>query len=137
MAWSRSPAPTPPGVAAAARASIPVVSTMRPAAAGAGSARAQRCISWSARSASTTGPAASSGIGAASRRPWPAWRCSHSSSSLSPNRGPRSTPSRAAPSSGSASAQSTLASSPTSRDWLKATAPLTAIGTCSASSAAT
>ena len=65
----------------------------------------------------------------------PACLNANSSRSLTPNSGPRSTPTSDTLSCGSLNARSNSASALTSRDSAKAPAPLTSIGICSASSA--
>ncbi len=134
-AWRRSPASAPPGLRAALIASSPVASSTRSTAAGAGSRRVQSYMRRIPRSASPTGPATASRSGAVRRNPPPASRWRKSAASLSPNSGPRSTPTTAGPSSGSVSAHSRCASPVTASDCAKAAPPLTSTGSRRLSSA--
>ena len=112
-----------------------MASRMRSTAAGAGSLRVHSYIARRARSASPTGPGTSATLGAVMRKLLPACRWRNNSGSLTPKKGPRSTPTTAGPSSGSVSARSRSDSPMTAVDFAKAAPPLTSTGSRSASSA--
>ena len=102
---------------------------MRSTAAGAGRRRVQRYISWSSRSASATGPLASSGSGTVSRSGQPAWTVAEELDVAQPEERPAQHADEGGLVGGIARAPAGgRRGPPTARDSAKPAAPLTSTG---------